>query len=146
MLSPSESKVYFFKEKVEVRVSQRVTLKKTVERLFKAEGKRLNTMSYIFSTDEDLRRINRQYLKRDNYTDIITFDLSENGNVIAGESYISVDRLRENALKLETPFRMELWRVVFHGALHLCGYRDKTKRQKKEMRAKENFYLQRLRG
>ena len=137
----SKSKVYFFKENVDVRISQRAMLKKTVERLFKAEGKRLNSMSYIFSTDENLRNINRQYLKRDYYTDIITFDLSENEEAISGESYISVDRLKENALKLGMPFREELWRLVLHGALHLCGYNDKTEMQRLQMRKRESHYI-----
>ena len=86
--------------------------------------------------------INRQFLTHDFYTDIITFDLSET-NAIQAEIYISVDRVRDNALKLGVSFKSELHRVIFHGVLHLCGYKDKTKGEKEKMRDKEEFYLAR---
>ena len=84
--------------------------------------------------------INRQFLTHDFYTDIITFDLSET-DVIQAEIYISIDRVKDNALQLGVSFKSELHRVIFHGVLHLCGYKDKIKVEKEEMRKKEEFFL-----
>lgn len=109
--------------------------------MFKKEGKRVESVNYIFVSDNALLEINKQFLKLDFYTDIITFDLSESAEITA-EIYISVDRVRDNATLLGVSFKSELHRVIFHGALHLCGYGDKTKAQKAEMREKEDFYLQ----
>ena len=85
--------------------------------------------------------INNKFLGHDTYTDIITFPLNEVGEAISGEIYISVDRVRENAANEGCTIKKELHRVLFHGVLHLCGYKDKTKKDKKTMTAKENFYL-----
>jgi len=84
--------------------------------------------------------INRQFLSHDFYTDIITFNLSDS-NAIQAEIYISVDRVKDNATQLGVSFKSELHRVIFHGVLHLCGYRDKNRVETKEMRSKEEFYL-----
>jgi rRNA maturation RNase YbeY len=84
--------------------------------------------------------INRQFLSHDFYTDIITFNLSES-KVIQAEIYISTDRVKDNAFQLGVSLKSELCRVIFHGVLHLCGYKDKSKEQKVEMRGKEEFYL-----
>ena len=98
-------------------------------------------LTYVFCSDEDLLEINRTYLKHDYFTDIITFDLSFTKKEIIGEIYISVDRVRENAGRFNSTLRKELHRVIFHGALHLCGYRDKNLQEQKVMRAKEDEYL-----
>lgn len=82
--------------------------------------------------------MNRQYLRHDYYTDIITFDLSKKGQPVAAEIYISIDRVKDNARQLAQPFYKELRRVVFHGVLHLCGYKDKSEREKRKMRRKED--------
>ncbi|WP_315819080.1 rRNA maturation RNase YbeY [Paraflavitalea speifideaquila] len=87
--------------------------------------------------------INRQYLQHDYFTDIITFNLSSHPAPVIGEIYISIDRVRDNAQQFSTTFRDELHRVIFHGALHLCGYKDKTAKEEKLMRAKEDEYLTR---
>jgi rRNA maturation RNase YbeY len=81
-------------------------------------------------------------LQHNYYTDIITFDLSETSVLITGEIYISTDRVRDNAIKLGVSFKEEIHRVIFHGALHLCGYKDKTPRHVREMRAAEDSYLE----
>jgi probable rRNA maturation factor len=109
--------------------------------LFKKEKRILGELHYIFCSDTYLARINREYLHHNTYTDIITFDLSESKAAISGEIYISIDRIRENAVLYNTSFRDELHRVIFHGALHLCGYKDKTTKDAKTIRAKEDFYL-----
>ena len=85
--------------------------------------------------------MNNQYLGHNYFTDIITFNLAEKGQPIAGEIYISVDRVSENARDLKVTFKEEMLRVIFHGILHLCGYGDKTKAETKEMRTREDYYL-----
>lgn len=116
-------------------------VKATLRTLFKKEGRKLADLHYIFVSDERLLEINRQFLRHDFYTDIITFPLSEPNQPISGEIYISVDRVRENAREYDNTITRELLRVIFHGALHLCGYGDKTAREEKAMRQKEEKYL-----
>lgn len=97
-------------------------------------------MNYIFCSDTRLLEINKKFLNHDYYTDIISFDFSE-GVSTQAEVYISIDRVKENARGLGVSFKSELHRVVFHGALHLCGYGDKTKKARETMRKKEDYYL-----
>jgi probable rRNA maturation factor len=125
-------------------LAQRRELKVFLANIFRKEGAKLNELNYIFCPDEYLLGINQQYLKHDFYTDIITFNLAEKGQPVSGEIYISVDRVRENAKTLGTSFREEMLRVIFHGVLHLCGYKDKTKQQEKEMRGREDYYLRKF--
>jgi probable rRNA maturation factor len=124
-----------------VSLKDRTLLRQFLVSLFKKEGKKLGDLQYIFCSDDYLLDINRQYLNHDYYTDIITFDLSEKGHPINAEIYISVDRVRDNAREFGNSVRKELHRVIFHGALHLCGYKDKTPAQQKEMRKMEEKYL-----
>lgn len=104
------------------------------------ECKEIGEISIILLSDEELLKINIDYLQHDYYTDIITFDYSE-GCKISGELYISVDRVKENAQKYGYRFEEELKRVIIHGILHLCGYKDKSKKEQHEMRKKEDYYL-----
>ncbi len=127
-------------------LKERTRLKAFIEKLFLAEKKKLGKLSYIFCSDEHLLSINRDFLKHDFYTDVITFDLSSSKNEIEGEVYVSVDRIKDNAKQLGVSFKEELHRVVFHGALHLCGYKDKHKTDQKQMRQTENKYLNLLFG
>lgn len=125
-----------------IRIRQIRRLQSFIADLFTKEGKQLNQLRYIFCSDEYLLQINRQFLNHDYYTDIISFDLTENArSPIEGEIYISTDRVKENATIHQTPFQQELHRVIFHGALHLCGYKDKSKQQQIAMRAREDHYL-----
>ncbi len=103
------------------------------------EGKPLVELNYIFCSDEYLLKVNIEYLQHDYYTDIITFQTTE--NAMHGDMYISVDRVRDNAEQLGVPFRQELLRVMAHGALHLAGYGDKSPEQEAQMRQKEEEYL-----
>ena len=119
----------------------RTRLKRFLASLFKKEKKRLGELQYIFCSDDYLLQINRQYLNHNYFTDIVTFDLSEKDQLINAEIYISVDRVRENAREFGSSLRQELHRVMFHGALHLCGYKDKTIAEKKIMRKMEDKYL-----
>jgi rRNA maturation RNase YbeY len=141
-LSSSKSKVCFFFQGVKVNLPNRTQLKKHIQSIFKIEGKKLQSINYIFCTDRAVLEINRQFLAHDFYTDIITFDLSES-EAIQAEIYISVDRVKDNATQLGVFFNSELHRVIFHGVLHLCGYKDKNKEQKLVIRGIEDFYLTR---
>lgn len=136
----SKSKVYFFFPEGAVNLTGRTSLKGFIEKLFKAEKKQINQINYVFCNDRTIRKINKQYLNHDYATDIITFDLSEN-KLITADIYISVERVRENARALGFSFKSEIHRVIFHGALHLCGYRDKKSAEINKMRGKENLYL-----
>jgi len=137
----SKSKVYFLAEGVSLSFPQKAPLKKMVEEIFTRERIMLQRMNYVFCTDERLLEINKRYLHHDYLTDIITFDLSEKKGQVFGESYISIERVSENAIKLKSPLSKEIWRVVFHGALHLCGYADKTEKEKRQIRSKEDYYI-----
>lgn len=116
-------------------------LKKMVETIFKKENVKLAHIDYIFCSDEYLLAINQSALNHDYYTDIITFPLSEKGLPIEAEIYISLDRVKENAKTLDQTYQRELARVIAHGALHLCGYKDKSKKDISIIRAKEDFYI-----
>jgi len=138
---PSQSsKVSFHFQAKPFFLPKRKELKSFIEQIFNNEKKRLQHISYIFCSDDYLLKINQQYLKHDFYTDIITFNLSETKEVI-GEVYISIDRLKENAKQFGSTFFEESHRVIFHGALHLCNYKDKTKAQKHIMSKTEDYYL-----
>lgn len=117
-------------------------IKAFIEKLIKKEGSVLSEINYIFCSDEFLLNMNRDFLQHDYYTDIITFGLSEKNQPIEAEIYISIDRVKDNAKSLENNYQQEMLRVIFHGALHLCGYKDKTKSEISTMRAKEDQYLQ----
>ncbi len=135
------SNIHFLFNDVKISLSDRNKLKAFISNLFKKEGKKLEKLNYVFCTDKELLRINRDWLHHDFYTDIITFDLSEDAGTKSGEIYISADRVRENAGLFKTSIKKELLRVIFHGALHLCGYKDKTPKEKKLMRVKEDKYI-----
>ena len=136
----TKSKIYFFYP-APVNLRKRTVLKEFIESIFKAEGKTLRSLNYVFCTDEALLGINRQYLGHDYYTDVITFELSEKGAPVEGEVYISIDRVRDNASAQGVAFITELHRVIFHGALHLCGYKDKSPKEIKSMREAEERCL-----
>ena len=134
-------KVQFYSLDRSPALKERTRLKLFIEKIFISEKKKLGNLSYIFCSDEHLLSINRDFLKHDFYTDVITFDLSSPKNEIEGEVYLSIDRIKDNAKQLDFSFKAELHRVLFHGALHLCGYKDKSKRDILLMREKEDNYL-----
>ncbi|RDB03790.1 rRNA maturation RNase YbeY [Runella aurantiaca] len=133
--------IQFFIEDVDFKVPQPRKTKSWLQSIIKAEGFMLNQLNYIFCSDEYLLNVNRQYLEHDFYTDIITFDNSEEEAVVEGDIFISIDRVKDNAQELKKPFEEELRRVLAHGILHLVGYDDHEDEQEQEMRAKEDFYL-----
>lgn len=133
--------VQFFFITNNITLTNRSDLKLFVQQIFKREKKKLVNLSYIFCSDKYLLNINKTHLNHNYYTDIITFDLSETNDAITGEIYISTDRVRDNAAALGVTIQEELHRVIFHGALHLCGYKDKTQKDQKAMRAEEDKLL-----
>lgn len=134
------SKVFFHYADRQLSVRGKNNIKSFVEKIFKAEKKPLERVDYIFCSDEYLLNINKTHLQHDYYTDIITFDLSSSAKTTA-EIYISLDRVADNAQTLNQPAGLETLRVIFHGALHLCGYKDKKKEDEKIMRQMEDKYI-----
>ncbi len=108
------------------------------------EGKIIDNISFNLCSDEYILQLNNEALQHDYYTDIITFELNEKDEPIEGDIYISIDRVKDNAITLHIPFINELHRVLIHGVLHLCGYKDKSKKEELLMREKENYYLNKL--
>jgi rRNA maturation RNase YbeY len=112
----------------------------SITKLINEEKKVLGDITVIFVTDEHLLVMNKEYLNHDYYTDIITFDFCER-NIVSGDLFISLDRVKENASIFNVDFMNELQRVVIHGVLHLCGYKDKTVEEETKMRELENKYM-----
>lgn len=111
-----------------------------LDKVTQLENKKLGELTFIFTSDDYLLEVNKQYLDHDYYTDIITFDYCEDDYVI-GDLFISIDRVKENAQSNNTTFQNELNRVIVHGVLHLCGYKDKSEVDVQLMRQKENQML-----
>jgi probable rRNA maturation factor len=113
-----------------------------ISNLLLEESKSQGDITFIFCNDDYLLEVNKQYLNHDYYTDIITFDYCV-GNLVSGDLFISIDRVEENAKDFGVRADQELWRVVYHGILHLCGYKDKSDEDILVMRMKEQYYLDR---
>ena len=124
-----------------LRLPGKTLVKDFIVSLFKKEKQPLASVTYVFCSDDYLLQMNRNFLQHDYYTDIITFGLSGKGEPVEAEIYISLDRVKDNAQNLGRPLQEETLRVIFHGALHLCGYRDKKKSEIALMRSKEGQYL-----
>lgn len=133
--------ISFNKADASAVLGNRVALKSFIEKKVKREGIKVESLDYVFCTDKYLLKINKKYLSHDYYTDIISFDLSEVPGQLIGEVYISVDRVKENAKVHNSSFKTELHRVIFHGALHFCGYKDKKPSDAKKMRQMEDLWL-----
>jgi len=132
--------ISFFTEGVELEEIDYKKIKNWIVLVAKNENFSISNVIYVFSTDEYLLKINKEYLKHDYYTDIITFPYSNNSKIEA-EIFISIDRVIENAKLFNNSFKEELLRVIIHGILHIVGYNDSTENEKKKMRKKENLYL-----
>jgi rRNA maturation RNase YbeY len=131
----------FFLQPVSV-LKQRTTLKSFLQKTASKEGRPIDSLNIIFCSDDYLLHINKQYLNHDYYTDIITFDLSESKKgPLTAELYISYDRVKDNARQLKTTTAKELHRVIFHGLLHLLGYKDKLTKDQIVMRQMEDKLL-----
>ena len=140
LLKEEESLISFSVEDVDFQLKEEKKTIDWIRHIVESEKQQLRLLTYIFCSDAYLHEINLQYLQHDTYTDIITFPY-ENPPLLHGDIFISIGRVRENAVHFEVPFEQELRRVMIHGVLHLCGYQDKTEEEAKIMRAKENASL-----
>lgn len=135
--------IYFTSELPTFKVKNVRKLKKWLSEVAQREHFSIDELTYIFLDDEALLEMNVSYLNHDTLTDIITFDNSEPETpYIEGDIFISIERVKENATLFNVPFEQEFQRVLSHGLLHLCGYKDKTKEEEKLMRQKEEEALQ----
>lgn len=132
--------IHFSNNEIDFKLKDKTRLKQWIKAVIEKEKLRLGELSYVFCDDESLLKINQQFLDHNTYTDIITFDYRE-GKLVNGEIYISVDRVADNAKKFDTTFENELHRVIIHGVLHICGYKDKGKEAAALMRKKEDGAL-----
>ncbi len=133
--------IHFFEEDVTYKLKDKLKVKQWIKDTIAAEGYKLQELTYIFCSDAYLLQINQQYLDHDTYTDIITFDNAEYEGEIVSDIFISIPRIKENAVKFKVTEADELHRVIIHGALHLLGYKDKTPADSKNMTQKEDHYL-----
>ncbi len=134
--------IQFFTEDLDYTLKNKQKIRNWIAETIKTEKfKRIGELNFVFCSDAYLLEINKQYLNHDTFTDIVTFDSSEFEDVIAGDIFISVERIQENAVKFNVSETDELHRVIIHGVLHLCGYFDKRKEDKELMTSKENTYL-----
>ena len=132
--------VSFFNQSVSFKLKDKTKLKQWIKTITEKEKHKLGQINYIFCTDDELLEINIRHLNHKTLTDIITFDYTED-KTIHSDIYISIERVAENAQKFKVTFDEELHRVMIHGILHLCGYKDKTKADSELMRKKENGAL-----
>ena len=137
-------KISFVNSDISLVLKNKQILKAFIGSIFEEEHCEFESVSYVFCSDAYLLPLNRKYLNHDSFTDIITFTLSGSSLPIISEIYISVERVKDNAENLKMDFVKELYRVMIHGILHLCGYSDHTKKLKTQMRGKEDYYLSKL--
>lgn len=135
-----KTRIHFFNEDITFRLKGIKEKRSWFIRCIESEGKSAGEINFIFCSDDYLHKMNMEYLNHDTLTDVITFDYTEE-NIISGDIFISVPRVKENASQLSFSFGDELNRVMAHGILHLCGYKDKTAKEEKQMRSKEDEKL-----
>ena len=136
-------KIYYDNTGFRIRNWRKVT--RILHEVIAKEGKISGDLDFIITNDEDLRKINVQFLEHDYYTDVITFNYNEN-KLIKGEVYISLDSVKENAMNYNVSLNEEIKRVIIHGVLHLVGFDDKTEELREEMRSQEDYWLEMLRS
>ena len=133
--------INFFNEDIDFKLKGKNNFKAWLKKVAEKEGFRINDLNYIFCSDQYLHKINLEYLDHDTYTDIITFDNSEEEKIIEGDIFVSIERIRENSNILNTLLEEETNRVIVHGLLHLCGYNDYSIEDKEKMRRLESEYI-----
>jgi probable rRNA maturation factor len=137
----SRPAINFFSEDISYNLKQKEKVRRWIVRSIENEDRKLKELNFIFCSDSYLLDLNKKFLRHSTYTDIITFDNGEDNGPIQGDIFISIERVSENSLKYGINRIDELHRVLIHGILHLCGYKDKSKADKQTMRSKENYYL-----
>jgi len=133
--------VRYFSDDIAFCIKNKRKITNLLKKIAETEAKKINNLSCIFVSDEKIFEMNQKYLNHDYYTDIITFNYSMSNTLINGEMYISINTVKLNANEYNVHFDIELLRVIIHGLLHLCGYKDDTEKQMKKMRKKETFYI-----
>lgn len=133
--------INFFEEEVSFSLNEKRKRKTWLKKIAEAEDHKISELNYIFCSDEYLLNINVEYLDHDTYTDIITFDNSEEENILEGDIFISIERVKENSQTLKISEEKELSRVISHGLFHLLGYKDKSDEEANLMRNKEEFAI-----
>lgn len=133
-------RIHFFYDEIRFRLKKSAPLKELIAEVIRVEGKIPGDLIFILTNDSNLISINREFLKHDYFTDVITFDYC-NGNTVNGEIYISIDTVRNNAINYKVSLKQELKRVVIHAVLHLCGFDDKSDEERRIMRMKEDYWL-----
>ncbi|MDR3093396.1 MAG: rRNA maturation RNase YbeY [Bacteroidales bacterium] len=137
--------IRFFSDGVSFQLRNKRKTAQWLQTVIAGEGKKTGTLSYVFVSDAQILQLNRQFLNHHYYTDIITFDeTAAESDTISGEMYISIDTVLTNAEIYQTTFDNELFRVIVHGVLHLCGYNDRTEQEQALMRKMEDNSLQLL--
>lgn len=137
----SDKTIHFFQEDISYRLQKKDKLRQWLDRVITSENESYHDLNIILCTDEYLHNLNHTYLSKDDLTDVLAFDFSENEHVVSGDIYISLPRVRENAVKFKVRIKDEIHRVIVHGILHLIGYSDKRSRDRQRMTEKENLYL-----
>jgi len=135
------TKIHFFTEDIHYRLRDIRKARSWILAAILKEGGKLENINFILTSDSFLHKINVEHLGHNTYTDIITFEYNDMGNPILSDIYISIDRCRENAKEYKVNLETEIRRILIHGVLHLLGYKDKTKSEKKVMTSKEDYYL-----
>ena len=134
-------RINFFNEDITYKLEKKIATRLWISSTINKEGFTLQELNFIFCSDEYLLNINKQYLKHNTYTDVVTFDNTTKKGVIVGDIFISIDRIKENSIAFSVAETDELHRVIIHGTLHLLGYKDKNKASKALMSQKEDQYL-----
>ena len=135
--------ITFKVEKIKFNLKKKITIKLWIAKVLQLEKKQVGQINFLFTNDEEILKKNIQFLKHNTYTDIITFNYCKD-KIINGDIIISIDRVKENAEKFKSDFEEELKRVLIHGVLHLCGYKDKKTADTELMRKKENWALKQI--
>jgi rRNA maturation RNase YbeY len=135
--------ISFQNQNIVFKLSEKIKTRQWIKQIIALEKKQLGQLNFVFTTDEEVLKMNIQFLNHTTYTDIITFDDCD-GFVINGDIIISIDRVKENAQKFKSDFETEIKRVLIHGVLHLCGYKDKKVADAELMRKKENWALKKF--
>jgi probable rRNA maturation factor len=136
-------KIKIFYDNINYRIKKSRKALKLIEKVIRNEQKVPGDLYFIITTDKELIKINREFLKRNNLTDVITFDYSKN-KTVKGEIYISIETVKRNSYNYKVSLRDELMRVMIHGTLHMCGYNDKSKKEKRIMEEREDYWLKEI--
>ena len=135
--------IRFYYDNVKYRIRGVKEITRLLKKVIRKEKRLSGDLNFIITTDKSLKNINREFMNSDYFTDVISFNY-ESGTMLDGEVYISLGTVRKNAHNYKVSLRNELIRVVIHGTLHICGYEDKTKREKLRMKKREDFWMNKL--